>query len=168
MEKVQAKIKRGDTVVVISGKDKGRKGKVLLVHPEDGTVLVENVNMIIKHKKARSAQQKSSREKRAGAIAISNVMVLCKCGKATRVAYKFVNDKKVRACKKCDEILDKKFVRAKEKVKEVEAEEKKDDKTSVEKKPLQRREVKATADSKIKKAPDVKGTVALPRKMGSS
>jgi len=162
-----AKIKRGDTVVVITGKDKGRKGKVLMVDPCDERVLVEGVNMVIKHKKARSAQQKSAREKRAGAIHISNVAILCKCGKATRVAYKFVNDKKVRSCKKCGEILDKKYVRAKEKAKEVEAEvEKKDDKKD--KQPLKRREVKSTVDSKVTKKPDAKAQVAMPRKMGSS
>jgi len=165
---MNAKIKRGDTVVVITGKDKGKKGKVLMVSPEDGTVLVDGVNMVIKHKKARSAQQKSAREKKAGAIQLSNVMVLCKCGKTTRVAMKIVNDKKVRSCKKCGEILDKKFVRAKEKEKAVDAEiEKKDDKKA-EKTPLKRREVKATADSKVTKSPSVKSSVALPRKMGSS
>ena len=163
-----AKIKRGDTVVVITGKDKGRKGKVLMVSPEEQTVLVDGVNMIIRHKKARSAQQKSAREKKAGAIHISNVAVLCKCGKPTRVSYKFVADKKVRACRKCGEILDRKYVRAKEKekAKEVAVEEK--DSKSADKTPLKRRETRATVDSKVTKKPDVKGTVALPRKMGAS
>ena len=162
-----SKIRRGDTVMVITGKDKGRKGKVLMVSPEDGSILVDGVNMIIKHKKARGAKQKSAREKKAGAIHISNVAILCKCGKPTRVAYKFVADKKVRACKKCGEILDRKYVRAKEKEKTKELDDEKDDK-KVDKTPLKRREVRATADSKITKNPDVKGTVALPRKMGAS
>ena len=162
-----SKIKRGDTVIVITGKDKGRKGKVLSVNPDDQTVVVDNINMVIKHKKARSAQQKSAREKKAGAIHISNVAILCKCGKPTRVAYKFVSDKKVRVCRKCNEVLDKKFVRAKEKVKEVEAELEKKDEAKT-KQPLKRREVKSTADSKVTKKPDAKSSVSLPRKVGGA
>ena len=160
-------VRRGDTVLVICGKDKGKRGKVLEVDPHANRCVVEGVNVVVKHKKARNAQQKSSREKRAGTIDISNVMVLCKCGKPTRVGHKMVGENKVRACVKCKEVLDKKYVRAKdkEKVKDADTEEKKEEKT--EKKPLQRREVKHTADSKVKK-PDAAATnkVAAPRKMG--
>jgi len=159
-------IKRGDTVLVIVGKDKGKKGKVLSVDAASNSCVVDGVNVVIKHKKARGAQQKSSRDKKAGNIDISNVMILCKCGKPTRVSNKVVGGKKVRFCKKCDEVLDKKFVKAKEKVKEVEAK-KEDDKKDETKKPLQRREVKATADSKIKKPEKVSSQVSLPRKIGS-
>lgn len=167
MEKAnKVRIKRGDTVVVISGKDKGKKGKILAVDVDNGTVVVDGVNMVTKHKKARSAQQKSAREKRPGNIHISNVQILCKCGKATRVGYKFVGDKKVRVCAKCEEVLDKKFVKVKEKAKEEVVEEKKEEKTD--KKPLQRREVKATADTKIKKPESVSKTMNLPRKTGGS
>ena len=169
MSKVKVNVKRGDTVVVIAGKDKGKKGKVLFVKPEDNTCVVEGVNMVVKHKKARTAQQKSSREKKAGTIDISNVQILCKCGKATRVSHKIVGDKSVRYCRKCNEVLDKKFTKAaaKEKVKEVA--ETDSEKEAAAKKPLQRREVKATADSKVKKPTATKSVATgLPRKMGSS
>jgi len=166
MQNAKTNIRRGDTVMVITGKDKGKKGKVMVVNAEDNTCIVDGVNVVIKHKKARSAQQKSAREKKAGTIDLSNVMILCKCGKPSRVGMKVVGDKRVRVCKKCDEVLDRKFVKVvkEEKVKEVkETEEKKD------KKPLVRREVKATADSKVKKPePSTKPTVALPRKTGGN
>ena len=150
MEKhnIKVNIRRGDTVVVIAGQDKGKKGKVLFVNPEDNSCVVDGVNMIVKHKKARGAQQKSSRDKRAGNIDISNVQILCKCGKATRIENKIMGDKKVRACKKCGESLDRKYQRAKDKIKETEADTKAEEKT--EKKPLKRREVKATAESTVK------------------
>ena len=138
-------IRRGDTVVIIAGKDKGKKGKVVFVDPINGRCVVEGANIVIKHKKARSASQKSSREKQPGSIDISNVQILCKCGKATRVGHK--NGQRV--CVKCGETLDKKYVKPKEKVKEEEPE-KKEEETAT-KKPLVRREVKHTADVKIKK-----------------
>ena len=148
-------IRRGDTVVVIAGKDKGKKGKVIAVDPIANTCIVDGVNIVIKHSKARSAQQKSARTKKAGSIHISNVQILCKCGKAVRVAYK-INEKGVknRVCAKCGEILDKKFVKVKEKAQDETAGEKdqaanEEEKTI--KKPLQRREIKSTADVKIKK-----------------
>jgi len=147
-------IRKGDTVIVIAGKDKGKKGKVLNVDPYANVCFIDGVNVVVKHQKARSAQQKSARTKKPGAIDISNVQILCKCGKAVRVAHK-VNEKGVRArvCGKCGEILDKKFVKTKEKAKD-DVEDKKGDeeeKKDVAKKPLQRREVKSTADVKIKK-----------------
>jgi len=162
-----SKIRRGDTVMVITGKDKGRKGKVLAVNPEEQTLVVDGINMVVKHKKSRGAQQKSAREKKAGNIHISNVAVLCKCGKPTRVGYKFIGEKKARVCKKCGEVLDRKFTRAKEKVKEVEVEDKKVDEKQ-DKQPLKRREVKSTADSKVVKKPDAKPSVSSPRKVGGS
>ena len=167
-------IRRGDTVIIIAGKDKGKKGKVIDVDPFANTCIVDGVNTIIKHTKARSAQQKSERVKKAGSIHISNVQVLCKCGKATRVSFK-INEKgiKNRVCAKCGEILDKKFVKVKEKAKDDTTDETKDkddeEKKDTVKKPLQRREVKSTADAKIKK-PFVGGMPAAGsthRKIGS-
>jgi large subunit ribosomal protein L24 len=159
-------IRKGDQVVVIAGKDKGKKGKVILV--EDDKVIVEGVNIIIKNKKARNAKQKSSRERKAGAIHISNVQILCKCGVAARVAHK-IDEKgnKHRICGKCGEILDKKFVKAKEKVKETETagKEKKEEEKSV-KTPLQRREIKHTAESKIKKPQNVVTKTTGHRQLG--
>jgi large subunit ribosomal protein L24 len=141
-------IRKGDSVVVIAGKDKGKKGKVISV---DGTTItVDGVNTVIKHKKARNTKQKSAREKKAGGIDISNVMILCKCGKVTRIGHK-IDEKgnKARVCTHCGEILDKKFVKTKEKAKTTEAEDKKEDE-KVDKKPLVRREVKHQAESRIK------------------
>jgi len=144
-------IRKGDQVVVICGKDKGKKGKVIRV--DDGRVTVDGVNIVVKHKKARSAQQKASRDKKPAPIDVSNVMILCKCGKATRVGHKIdAKGKKNRVCVKCGEILDRRFVKIKEKEKVVAAEDVKKDKDEekVDKKPLVRREVKHTAESKIK------------------
>ena len=167
--KKRVNVKRGDTVVIIAGKDKGKKGKILMVNPEDNSCIVDGVNIVVKHKKARNAQQKSSRDKKAHKIDISNVQILCKCGKATRVNHKIVAGKSVRYCNKCDEILDKKYVKSKEKIKEKEAEdsEKEAADKAAAKKPLQRREVKHTADSKVKTAGGANtAKVGLPRKQG--
>ena len=105
-------IKKGDTVVVITGKDKGKSGKVLEVFPKQNRVLVENINIVSRHTKPKSAQEKGGIIKKPAPINASNVMVLCDCGKATRVAYKLVNGKKVRICKKCGNSLDKEHAKA--------------------------------------------------------
>lgn len=101
------KVKTGDTVLVITGKDKDKRAKVLAVSPEKNKVVVEGVNIVSKCKKARSAQEKSTIQKIEAPIDASNVMVVCpKCDKATRVAHKVVDGKKVRVCKHCGEVLD--------------------------------------------------------------
>jgi len=106
-------VKKGDTVAVISGKDKGKTGKVLEVFPKDNRVLVDGVNIVTKHQKARSQQEKSAIVKKSAPIEASNVMVVCAtCGKATRVAHKEIDGKKARVCKKCSASLDKEFVKA--------------------------------------------------------
>ena len=100
-------IRKGDTVVVIAGKDKNKTGKVLEVSPKTGRVLVEDVNIVTKHNKPRSQQDKGGIVKKPAMIDASNVMVVCpKCEKATRVAHKVVDGKKVRVCKKCGAVLD--------------------------------------------------------------
>lgn len=105
-------IKKDDTVVVIAGKDKGKTGKVLSVSPSTHKVLVDGVNIVFKHKKARSQQEQSSIIKKSAPIDASNVMVVCPiCGKATRVAHSVIDGKKVRVCKKCTGSLDKEFVK---------------------------------------------------------
>ena len=107
-------VKTGDTVLVNSGKDSGKKGKVLAVNrTKDGVrVLVEGVNIVTKAKKARTAQDKSELIKTEAAIDISNVNVVCpSCGKPTRVAHAVVDGKKVRVCAKCHKTLDSKFVK---------------------------------------------------------
>lgn len=100
-------IKKGDNVVVIAGKDKGKNGKVLATAPSDNSVIVAGVNIIVKHKKPRSAQDKGGIVKKEGKIDASNVQVICPtCNKATRIAIDFVDNKKVRNCKKCGAVID--------------------------------------------------------------
>ena len=104
-------VKKGDTVVVITGKDAGKKGKVVASYPKKGRVVVEGVNIITKHKKPRSAQDKGGIVKHEGTIDVSNVMIVCpSCGKATRVKHSLVDGKNVRVCK-CGAVLDKKFTK---------------------------------------------------------
>lgn len=101
------KVKKNDTVLVITGKDAGKTAKVLAALPKDNRVIVDGVNVQKKHKKARSAQEVSSIQNQAGPIDASNVMVVCPvCNKATRVAYAVEGDKKARVCKKCGAMLD--------------------------------------------------------------
>lgn len=101
------KVKKNDTVLVLTGKDSGKTAKVLVALPKKNKVVVDGVNVQKKHKKARSAQEVSSIVNQSGAIDVSNVMVVCPvCNKATRVAYKVEGDKKVRICKKCGAVLD--------------------------------------------------------------
>ena len=101
-------VKKEDTVVVLSGKDKGKKGKVLSVNPSSNQVVVEGVNMSTKHKKPRGRYQQGGIIHQESPVNGSNVMLVCdKCGKPTKVARKILdNGQKVRSCKKCDEIID--------------------------------------------------------------
>ena len=96
------KIKKGDTVLVISGKDRGRKGKVIESHPKEKKVVVAGMNLKSKHVKPKQTEEKGQIVKMPAPIDVSNVKLICpKCGKLTRVAYKIINNKKVRICKKC-------------------------------------------------------------------
>jgi large subunit ribosomal protein L24 len=96
------KIKKGDTVLIISGKYRGKTGKVLRVFPKGGKVLVEGVNIMKKHQKPRKTGEKGQVIEMPSPINISNVKLLCpKCGKPTRVGYKIIEGKKYRVCKKC-------------------------------------------------------------------
>ena len=100
-------VKKGDTVLVLAGKDKGKSGKVLVAQPADNSVVVAGVNIIAKHKKPRSAQDKGGIIKKEGKIDASNVQVICPtCGKATRINNVTVDGKKIRQCKKCSANLD--------------------------------------------------------------
>ena len=124
-------IKKGDNVVVIAGKEKGTKGKVLETSPKTSKVLVEGVNVVTKHRKPRSAQDKGGIVKQTNPIEASNVMVVCPtCDKATRVAHKEVEGKKARICKKCGASLDKKLVKAVKKEAKASKTEEKSTKTS--------------------------------------
>ena len=100
-------VKKGDNVVVLAGKDKGKTGKVVSANPSKNTVVVEGVNVITKHNKPRSAQDKGGIVKENGNIDVSNVQIICPvCGKATRVAHAEEDGKKIRVCKKCGKSLD--------------------------------------------------------------
>ena len=101
-------VKSKDTVVVISGKDKGKQGQVVSVRPAEGKITVEGVAMVTKHEKARAQGQPGGIIHKEAYIDASNVMLVCKkCGKATRVGKKILDDgKKVRVCKKCGAQID--------------------------------------------------------------
>lgn len=100
-------VKKGDNVVVISGKDKGKVGKILEAQPKAGKVIVDGVNVVIRHTKPRTANQQGGRIEKFAAFNASNVMLMCgKCNKGTRVAHQIKDDKKVRICKKCGAVID--------------------------------------------------------------
>ncbi len=95
-------IRRDDTVVVLSGKDKGKKGKVLKAFPKEGKVIVAGVNVASRHRKPRNQQEEGGIIKMETPIYTCKVQVVCpKCGKATRVAHTAKDGKNVRVCKKC-------------------------------------------------------------------
>ncbi|BBD07128.1 50S ribosomal protein L24 [Desulfovibrio ferrophilus] len=103
------KIRKDDKVMVISGKDKGKVGKVLKIQKKKDRILVEKVNMVKRHTKANPyTQQPGGIVEKEAPIHISNVALLCDaCTKPTRVGFKEVADgKKVRFCKKCNEVID--------------------------------------------------------------
>ena len=95
-------VKKGDTVVVLSGKDKGKQGKVLGTVPTEDKVVVEGVNMVTCHVKPRKQGETGGIVQREAALYASKVQVVCpKCKKGTRVAHKIENGKKIRVCKHC-------------------------------------------------------------------
>ena len=106
MEK-KVHVKRDDTVIVISGNDKGKVGKVLEVSPSEGKIIVEGVNIVTKHTKPRRQGETGGIVKVPGAFYASKVQPVCnnsKCknnGKGTRIAHKIVDGKKIRVCAKC-------------------------------------------------------------------
>ncbi len=115
-------VKKGDTVLVIAGKDKNKQAKVLEAFPQENKVIVEGVNVVVKHQKPRSAQDKGGKIEKEAKIDASNVQVICpECKKATRVAETIVDGKKHRTCKKCGASLDKAFVAKKSTAKKAEA-----------------------------------------------
>ena len=95
-------IKSGDTVVVLSGNDKAKTGKVIATSPEEGKVIVEGANIVSKHVKARRQGDKSQILKTESAMYACKVQLVCpKCNKGVRVHHKVVDGKKVRVCAKC-------------------------------------------------------------------
>ncbi len=103
-------VKLNDTVLVITGKDAGKQGKVVATSPKSNKVVVEGVNLQKKAKKARRANETSQIIEKEGAIDASNVMVVCDaCSKPVRVKYSVEGGKKVRVCPKCGAVLDKAY-----------------------------------------------------------
>ena len=95
-------VKKGDTVVVLSGKDKGKKGKVQSTKPAEAKVVVEGVNLVTCHTKPRRQGEEGGIVRREAALYASKVQVVCpKCSKPTRVAHKIEGSKKTRVCKHC-------------------------------------------------------------------
>lgn len=108
-------VKKGDTVVVISGKDKGKKGKIMVAQPDNERVIVQGAAMVTRHIKPRKQGQPGGRIEKEGPIHASNVMLVCpKCDKPTRIAHKLKEveisgekkQKSVRVCKKCGKVID--------------------------------------------------------------
>ena len=100
-----AKIKKGDKIVVLAGKDKGRTGAVLQVLPKDDKVLVEGINVHVKHRKPDQANPQGGIERKAAPLHISNVAVAGSDGKPTRVRFEERDGKKVRVAVKSGEVL---------------------------------------------------------------
>ncbi|NPV91732.1 MAG: 50S ribosomal protein L24 [Firmicutes bacterium] len=100
-------VRKGDTVLVISGKSAGKRGKVLSVLTDKNRIIVEGVNISKRHTKPTRALPQGGIIEKEGSIHSSNVMLVCtKCKNPTRVGKKLLNDKQVRACKQCGEIID--------------------------------------------------------------
>jgi len=102
------KIKKDDTVLVIAGKDKGKKGKVRFAYPKDNRVMVEGVNMIKKHAKAKQQVKQAGIIEREAPISAADVMLVCaKCNKPTRIGYRTLQDgRKARICRACGEVVE--------------------------------------------------------------
>lgn len=96
------KIKKGDTVLIIKGKDKGRTGKVIKALPKENRIIVEGLNLVKKHLKPKRAGEKGQIVEKPAPLYISKVKLICPiCKKPTKVGYEFTNDIKKRKCKKC-------------------------------------------------------------------
>jgi large subunit ribosomal protein L24 len=102
------KSRKNDTVLVIAGKDKGKKGKVRFAYPKKERILVDGVNFIKRHTRARGDVRQAGIIEREAPIDVSNVMLLCsKCNHPTRIGYRFLEDgRKVRVCRSCHEVID--------------------------------------------------------------
>ncbi|MEE9613687.1 MAG: 50S ribosomal protein L24 [Thermodesulfobacteriota bacterium] len=103
------KIRKDDQVMVVSGKEKGKTGRVMRVIPNRGTVVLEKLNMVKRHTKPSSKHRHGGIIEKEAPIAVSNVMIICdKCNKPVRVGKKLLEDgRRARCCRKCGEVLDK-------------------------------------------------------------
>jgi len=102
------KIRKNDTVLVIAGKDRGKKGKVRKALPKNDKVIVEGVNMIKRHSRAKGQARQAGIIELEAPLDISNVILICnKCNKPARVGFRFLTDgRKARICRSCDEVID--------------------------------------------------------------
>jgi len=102
------KIRKNDNVLVINGKDRGKKGKVRFAYPKKERVIVEGINFIKRHTRARRQVRQAGIIEREAPIHVSNVMLLCsKCNHPARVGFRFLEDgRKVRICRVCNEVID--------------------------------------------------------------
>ena len=107
--KANLHLKKDDIVQVISGKEKGKKGKVLALFPAESRMTIEKLNMVKRHVKPDKKNTQGGIVEKEGKVSISNVMLVCdKCGKGVRTRRKSLEDgKRVRCCKKCGEVIDK-------------------------------------------------------------
>lgn len=105
----KSKVRKDDQVMVISGKEKGKTGKVVRVNLDKGTALVEKINIVKKHQKPTAKMRQGGIIEKEAPLNVSKLMIICgKCKGPVRVGRKFLDDgKKVRFCKKCNEVLDK-------------------------------------------------------------
>jgi len=100
------KIKKGDTVLIVKGKDKGKKGKVIKVIPKEARIIVEGVNLVKKHLKPKRVGEKGKIVEIPAPLSWANVRLICpSCSKPTKVGFRFEGEKKVRYCKKCNKSL---------------------------------------------------------------
>jgi large subunit ribosomal protein L24 len=155
-------VKTGDNVVVITGKDAGKQGRVLACYPSKNRIVVEGVNIISRHTKARSAQEAGGIIKREGTIDVSNVMIVCPtCGKPTRVKHSEVDGKHTRVCK-CGAVLDKKFEKASATKKKAQPKEKKEKVENANEKPAKK------TSTKLEKGKTTKSTATKNKAEGAS
>ena len=102
------KIRKNDTVVVVAGRDSGKKGKVRFAYPKDGRLIVEGINFVKKHARPTGQTKQAGVIEREASIHISNVMLLCsRCNRPTRVGFIYLEDgRRVRICRSCHEVID--------------------------------------------------------------
>jgi large subunit ribosomal protein L24 len=105
---VFVQIRKNDSVMVISGKERGKTGKVLRVNPKEDAVFIERINVVKRHTKPRGPQQAGGIIEKEASIPASNIMIMCdKCNAPVRIGQKLLTDgKKVRVCRRCGEVLD--------------------------------------------------------------
>ncbi|NTU69363.1 50S ribosomal protein L24 [bacterium] len=100
------KIKKGDTVIVLTGKDRNKTGKVEITKPKKNTVIVAGVNIKKKHMKPSQQNKQGGIKEFSAPLSTSKIQLVCpKCNKATRIGYEIANEKKERKCKRCNQLI---------------------------------------------------------------